>query len=439
MNGGYSLQREPNMTWERFQVVFDDKYFPQALKSKKFKKFIHLKQENMTVMAYKAQFTELARYAPYMVDTKEKKAEKFEDGLRGNIKNRLELFQLPTYAEVVNCALLTERSNEEYYQDRDNKRKGEISKGPGRLNAIQFQKSNTGTMSKINSSSSSFKGTYPQCPKCGKFHKGTICYARMGACFNCGQQGHMIKDCPKFNQTQTMVASTATPSQSIQRPNPTAGMGQLQQGKVFALVPGDVQTSTSLVSGDSMIGSHIFRDYEIQVHDVLHVNLIPLDIQHFDVILGMDWLASNYAIIDCMDKKFYEKNYPTHDLELAAVVFALKIWHHYLYEELCEIYTDHKSLKYIFTQKEFNMRQRRWLELMKDYDLTILYHPGKANVVADALSQKSFNNLVYMIITQLILLEDLRKLDVEIVSHTEDAMLFTLTVEPTIIETIKAS
>jgi hypothetical protein len=85
--------------------------------------------------------------------------------------------------------------------------------------------------------------------------------------------------------------------------------------------------------------------------------------------------------------KKHERNYPTHDLELAAVVFALKSWRHYLYGETCDIYTDHKSLKYIFTQRELNMRQRRWLELIKDYDLTIQYHPGKANVVADALSR----------------------------------------------------
>ncbi|KAL0556761.1 hypothetical protein IC582_005277 [Cucumis melo] len=78
--------------------------------------------------------------------------------------------------------------------------------------------------------------------------------------------------------------------------------------------------------------------------------------------------------------KSHEQNYPTHDLELAAVVFALKIWRHYLYGEKIQIFTDHKSLKYFFTQKELNMRQRRWLELLKDYDCEILYHPGKANV-----------------------------------------------------------
>jgi hypothetical protein len=89
----------------------------------------------------------------------------------------------------------------------------------------------------------------------------------------------------------------------------------------------------------------------------------------------------------------HELNYPTHDLELAAVVHALKIWSHYLFGQRCNIYTDPKSLKYIFTQNELNMRQRRWLELVKDYDLEIHYHPGKANVVADALSRKSYVNM----------------------------------------------
>ncbi|WVZ58744.1 hypothetical protein U9M48_008984 [Paspalum notatum var. saurae] len=90
----------------------------------------------------------------------------------------------------------------------------------------------------------------------------------------------------------------------------------------------------------------------------------------------------------------HEANYPTHDLELAAVVHALKIRRHYPLGNTCHIYTDHKSLKYILTQPELNMRQRRWLELIKDYDLEIHYHPGKANVVADALSRKAHCNFI---------------------------------------------
>ncbi|GJR12205.1 putative reverse transcriptase domain-containing protein [Tanacetum coccineum] len=86
--------------------------------------------------------------------------------------------------------------------------------------------------------------------------------------------------------------------------------------------------------------------------------------------------------------KIHEKNYTTHDLELGAVVFALKIWRHYLYGTKCTVFTDHKSLQHILDQKELNMRQRRLLELLSDYDYDIRYHPGKANFVADALSRK---------------------------------------------------
>ncbi|GKB06584.1 putative reverse transcriptase domain-containing protein [Tanacetum coccineum] len=89
--------------------------------------------------------------------------------------------------------------------------------------------------------------------------------------------------------------------------------------------------------------------------------------------------------------KIHEKNYTTHDLELGTVVFALKIWRHYLYGTKCTMFTDHKSLQHILDQKELNMRQRRWLELLSDYDCEIRYHPGKANVVADALSRKEQN------------------------------------------------
>jgi ribonuclease HI len=88
----------------------------------------------------------------------------------------------------------------------------------------------------------------------------------------------------------------------------------------------------------------------------------------------------------------HEENYPTHDFELVAVVHALKIWRHYLIGHRCEIYSDHKSLKYIFTRTDLNQRQRGWLELIKEYDITINYHPGKANVIADTLSHKKYCN-----------------------------------------------
>ena len=107
-------------------------------------------------------------------------------------------------------------------------------------------------------------------------------------------------------------------------------------------------------------------------------------------------LMQDYKVVAYASKQLkpHEQNYPTHDLELAAVVFALKIWRHYLYGEACRIYTYHKSLKYLLTHRKLILRQRRWLGLFKYYDCIIDYHPGKANVVADALSRKAMTTLL---------------------------------------------
>ncbi|VVA41587.1 PREDICTED: retrotransposon, partial [Prunus dulcis] len=134
--------------------------------------------------------------------------------------------------------------------------------------------------------------------------------------------------------------------------------------------------------------------------------------------------------------KKHEQNYPVHDLELAAVVFALKIWRHYLYGETCQIFTDHKSLKYFFTQRELNMRQRRWLELIKDYDCTIEYHPGRANVVADALSRKTTGSLTHLRTAYLPLLVELRKDGVELEMTQQGGILASLHVRPILVERI---
>ncbi|KAG8489207.1 hypothetical protein CXB51_017306 [Gossypium anomalum] len=119
----------------------------------------------------------------------------------------------------------------------------------------------------------------------------------------------------------------------------------------------------------------------------------------------------------------HECNYPTHDLELAAVIFALKIWRHYLYGEKCIIYTDFKSLKYLLTQKELNLRQQRWIKLLKDYDCTIEYHPRKANVVVDALSRKA--------------MFDLRAMFARLSLFDDGGILVELQVRPTWVQEIK--
>jgi hypothetical protein len=132
--------------------------------------------------------------------------------------------------------------------------------------------------------------------------------------------------------------------------------------------------------------------------------------------------------------KKHELNYPTHDLELASVVHDLKTWRHYLMGKRCEVFTDHKSLKYIFTQKDLNMRQRRWLELIKDCDLSLQYHPGKANVVADALSHKAYVNCLSTEVLPEDLCRGLRDLSLEVVP---EGFVASLAVQPTLMDKIR--
>ncbi|CAJ2662068.1 unnamed protein product [Trifolium pratense] len=138
--------------------------------------------------------------------------------------------------------------------------------------------------------------------------------------------------------------------------------------------------------------------------------------------------------------KRHEQNYPTHDLEMAAVIFALKIWRHYLYGETLEIYTDHKSLQYIFKQRDLNLRQRRWMELLKDYDCTILYHPGKANVVADALSRKSMGSLAHLAAIKRPIIKEFQELvesGVQLEIDSSKALLAHVQIRSTLVDDIK--
>ncbi|KAM2333980.1 hypothetical protein ACFXTH_011592 [Malus domestica] len=135
--------------------------------------------------------------------------------------------------------------------------------------------------------------------------------------------------------------------------------------------------------------------------------------------------------------KIHERNYPTHDLELAAIVFALKIWRHYLYGEKCKIFTDHKSLQYLFTQHDLNLRQRRWMELLSDYDCTIEYHLGRANVVADALSRKSQGRLNALYACRVPLLAELRATGVKLeLEDQREAFLASFQVRPVLVDRV---
>ncbi|GFZ19571.1 hypothetical protein Acr_28g0002760 [Actinidia rufa] len=472
---------EPLWLWPRFLEVFNEEYFPEMVRDQKIQEFLNLKQGNMIVVVYNGKFMELSRYAPHIVSTE-------------SLARRE--------------ALIAEESLNEMSQFRESRKKrigGNVSRGQSSKRQSSgsssgnssVQQRNTGTRLEIVLQKVKFK-----------------------------ELGHRHQ--PQYSNLQLKGEIISH-----------------DKDRAFALVPGNTPATTSVVSvpleyellvslssGDSMLCDRIYNSCEIRVNEVsLYVNLIPLEMHGFDVILGMDWLSSSYrALIDCELKRVvfhsfahsgltfegvgivpppylissmkasrlirkgsraflcsvidthasptifrrypcclgisrcffqmsyqdaflmqrgkviayasrqlrpHEKNYPTHDLELAAVVFALKTWRHYLYGVTCEVFTDHKSLKYLFTQKELNMRQRRWLELIKDYDILIQYHPGKANVVADALSRKSTVNLACLITSQTPLFVELERAEIEVVAPYTNAMLTTMTAQPTLIEIVK--
>jgi len=152
--------------------------------------------------------------------------------------------------------------------------------------------------------------------------------------------------------------------------------------------------------------------------------------------LGCVLMQHGYVVAYASRKlKPHEKNYSTHDLELTVMIFVLKIWRHYLLGDRVLIYTNHKSLKYIFTQKELNIRQRRWLELMAYYDIDLQYHPCKVNVVPDALSRKPKTNMVVQLTQQKELLKEMRRLDLMVIGRgSELGQLMAFQIQPTLIE-----
>ncbi|CAL5325583.1 unnamed protein product [Camellia sinensis] len=233
-----------NMTWAHFNTIFYDKYFPQCFRDQKASEFQELKQNRMFVAEYEAKFTELARFAPHIVDTDYKKTHKFEGGLDLDILDRVGVLNLPTYVNVLDRALMAEAILAAKKQTTI-----PPTKWQGKRARSFLKKQNTGS----SSSSSQSNGSIPNYPDCGRRHRG-VCHRASGAFYRCGKVGHMIKDCPvgsgNANHPATSSAGSTSVAKSNIRTNARGNNGNeaLRQGRVFALVPGDVQNNESVVS-----------------------------------------------------------------------------------------------------------------------------------------------------------------------------------------------
>nr|GEX07743.1 putative reverse transcriptase domain-containing protein [Tanacetum cinerariifolium] len=262
-------------------------------------------------------------------------------------------------------------------------------------------------------------------------------------CYNCGRPGHYVKDCKKKVNTQSTPVCYGceerghTWNYCLKKNNP---QGEEAHGRAYMIKEADKDQGPNVVMGTFLLNncyaivlfdlgsdksfvntsfSHLIDidpvrldtsyeknkkfEWETEAEEAFHTlkqklcyaPILALPEGSDDFVLYCDASLRGFEAVLMQREKVignasqqlrtHEENYTTHDLELGAVVFALRLWRHYLYGTKCVVYTDHKSLQYILDQKELNMRQQRWIELLSDYDCEIRYHPGKPNMVADAL------------------------------------------------------
>ncbi|RVW45589.1 Retrovirus-related Pol polyprotein from transposon 17.6 [Vitis vinifera] len=291
------LEDQGPITWRQFREAFYKKYFPDSVRRQKVGEFIRLEQGDMTVAQYEAKFTELSRFSPQLIATEEEKALKFQDGLKPYLKNKISILKLGVYSEVVDRALIVEKDNEELHQYREQQRERNRSDG-----AHGNQAQRRSTSGKNQNKGKAAQNLDGACPTCGKKHGDRPCYRETGACFGCGKQGHLIRDCPE--NRKFIIGSLKRKIRRINRnPKPKDGLffaGLL--GLPVASMDFDLIVATPV--GDSVVASRMLRNCIVMIgYREMPVDLVLLDLQDFDVILGMDWLASYHASVDCFEKR----------------------------------------------------------------------------------------------------------------------------------------
>ncbi|KAK1663768.1 hypothetical protein QYE76_051927 [Lolium multiflorum] len=428
MNGGQV------MTWADFKLKFSKYHVPPGLIKKMRDEFRELKQGRMTVEYRDSSLP--CQGMPRRDRHYEKRQERFLNGLHDEMQTVLVNIPFADLEALVDSAIQMEGKLNQANENR--KRRMMHQSGPS--NAPKYRPSSSGGFTPRNNSkpqmqtsrpgyqnrsggnprpgghhnnnnnnnynnnNNNFKRAPPRAPNNNNTDTNTAPRTGSNAipvatkdkatitCYECGVVGHYSNECPK--RLAKLAGNTAAPAQQQRR---------VSTGKKFA--PNNPNNRSGRLFHMNAEEAQEAPDVEGKVISYLSRQL-----------------------------KQHEQNYPTHDLELAAVVLALKVWRHYLMGNRCEIYSDHKSLKYIFTQKELNMRQQRWLELIKDYDMEIHYHPGKANVVADALSRLSCQLNSMIASEQPSLHQEFEQFRMELVS---EGFLASIELQPTLIGQIK--
>ncbi|EOY08659.1 DNA/RNA polymerases superfamily protein [Theobroma cacao] len=439
----------------------------------------------MTVSEYDIKFTQLARYAPYLVSTEEMKIQRFVDGLVEPLFRAVASRDFTTYSAAVDRAQRIEMRTSESRAARDREKRGKTEgyqgrrdfssggssssrQGPQRDSRFPQQGSDA-PGANIRVGQRTFSSRRQQdsrqssqvirsCDTCGRRHSGR-CFLTTKTCYGCGQPGHIRRDCPMAHQSPDSVRGSTQPASSAPsvavssgrevsgsrgrgadtssqgRPSGSGHQSSIGRGqaRVFALTQQEAQTSNAVVSAFMDLMNRVFKPY-----------------------------LDKFVVVFIDDILIYSKSREEHEQHLKIVLQILR--EHRFFEKLKACLTTAPVLSlpqgtrgYTMLcdasgvglgcvlmqhgkQRDLNLRQRRWMELLKDYDCTILHHPGKANVVADALSRKSMGSLAHISIGRRSLVKEIHSLGdigVRLEVAETNALLAHFRVRPILMDRIK--
>ncbi|GJW85215.1 putative reverse transcriptase domain-containing protein [Tanacetum coccineum] len=417
------------MPWATLKKMMTDKYCPRGEIKKIETEMWNLKVKGTDVVAYSRRFQQLALMCSRMFPEEIDKIEKYIGGL----------------PDMIHGSAERKRKYDDLSKNNQNQQNKRQSAGQAYTAGNSDRKPYAGSKPLCSKCNYNHEGHCPpKCSNCKRVgHATKDCRIRPAnnnnnnqkgnGCYECGAQGHFKRNCPRLrnNDRGNQAGNDRAPAKVYVVGNAGANpynvvaniliysknkqeheehlkqiLELLKKEELYAkFSSGDKQEAVFQLLKQKLCSAPILALPEGSKDFIAYCDaskrsapILALPEGSEDFIAYCDASKKGLgAVLMQREKviayasrqlKIHEKNYTTHDLELGAVVFALKIWRHYLYGTKCTVFTDHKSLQHILNQKELNMRQRRWLELLSDYDCEIRYHPGKANVVADALSRK---------------------------------------------------